>query len=169
MGYSFYFLAKDPKLRQRLYDEIAPAHSKTVPGEFSVADLVKIEYLDAFINETLRMHPPAATNGPRVVPPEGVTLADGTYITGGVTVFTPLHVYQRSKVSPCLYIRKMREADTLRIGSKYWKQPHEFIPERWTTRPDLIIDRRAFVPFHYGKSHMIGIFKMKLTLHARPL
>ncbi|KAF4817324.1 Cytochrome P450 monooxygenase FCK2 [Colletotrichum tropicale] len=136
LGYSFYFLAKDPKLRQRLYDEIAPVHSKTVPGEFAVADLAKIEYLDAFINETLRMHPPAATNGPRVVPPEGVTLADGTYITGGVTVFTPLHVYQRS--------------------SKYWKQPHEFIPERWTTRPDLIIDRRAFVPFHYGRFDCVG-------------
>ncbi|KAJ3960404.1 hypothetical protein N0V92_002941 [Colletotrichum tropicale] len=136
LGYSFYFLAKDPKLRQRLYAEIAPAHSKTVPGEFAVADLAKIEYLDAFINETLRMHPPAATNGPRVVPPEGVTLADGTYITGGVTVFTPLHVYQRS--------------------SKYWKQPNEFIPERWTTRPDLIIDRRAFVPFHYGRFDCVG-------------
>ncbi|KAJ0382269.1 hypothetical protein COL922a_012916 [Colletotrichum nupharicola] len=94
------------------------------------------EYLDAFINETLRMHPPAATNGPQVVPPEGVTLADGTYITGGVTVFTPLHVYQRS--------------------SKYWKQPHDFIPERWTTRPDLIIDRRAFVPFHYGRFDCVG-------------
>ncbi|EQB49466.1 hypothetical protein CGLO_11204 [Colletotrichum gloeosporioides Cg-14] len=136
LGYSFYFLAKDTKLRQRLYDEIAPVHSKTVPGEFAVADLAKIEYLDAFINETLRMHPPAATNGPRVVPPEGVTLADGTYIPGGVTVFTPLHVYQRS--------------------SKYWKQPHEFIPERWTTRPDLIIDRRAFVPFHYGRFDCVG-------------
>jgi tryprostatin B 6-hydroxylase len=31
-------------------------------------------------------------------------------------------------------------------------RPHEFIPERWTTRPELVLDKRAFFPFHMGKS-----------------
>ncbi|KAF6830293.1 L-ornithine-N5-monooxygenase [Colletotrichum plurivorum] len=135
LGYSFYFLARDPNLRQRLCDEIAPTHGKTLPGEFSVADLQKVEFLEAFINETLRMHAPAALNGPRMAPPDGVEV-DGTYIPGGVTLITPLHIYHRSE--------------------KYWRRPHEFIPERWTTRPDLIIDRRAFVPFHYGRFDCVG-------------
>ncbi|KAF6812374.1 L-ornithine-N5-monooxygenase [Colletotrichum musicola] len=135
LGYSFYFLARDPNLQQRLRDEIAPTHGKTLPGEFSVADLQKVEFLEAFINETLRMHAPAALNGPRMAPPEGVEV-DGTFIPGGVTLITPLHIYHRSE--------------------KYWRRPHDFIPERWTTRPDLIIDRRAFVPFHYGRFDCVG-------------
>ncbi|KAF9873728.1 cytochrome p450 [Colletotrichum karsti] len=135
LGYSFYFLARDAELRQRLYEEIAPTHGKTLPGEFAAADLAKLEFLEAFINETLRMHTSAPLNGPRIAPDEGVEV-DGTYIPGGVTLVTPLHIYHRSP--------------------KYWKQPNDFIPERWTTRPDLILDRRAFVPFHYGRFDCVG-------------
>ncbi|TEA18151.1 Cytochrome P450 monooxygenase orf5 [Colletotrichum sidae] len=135
LGYVFYYIARDAAVGQRLFDEIAPTHGKTVPGEFSVNDLNKLEFLEAVINETLRMHAPAAINGPRLAPPEGVTI-DGTYIPGGVTLITPIHVYHRSP--------------------KYWKQPNEFVPERWTTRPDLIIDRKAFVPFHYGRFDCVG-------------
>ncbi|KAL0935946.1 cytochrome p450 [Colletotrichum truncatum] len=135
LGYSFYFMAKDAKLRQRLHNEIASARGKTIPGEFAASDLAKLEFLEAFIKETIRMHTPAALNGARVSPPEGVVV-DGTYIPGGVTLITPLHLYHRSE--------------------KYWKQPHEFIPERWTTRPDLILDQRAYVPFNYGRFDCVG-------------
>lgn len=30
-------------------------------------------------------------------------------------------------------------------------KPNEFIPERWTTRPELVLNRSAFVPFGTGK------------------
>ncbi|TID03657.1 Tryprostatin B 6-hydroxylase [Colletotrichum higginsianum] len=135
LGHAFFYLARDADLRRRLYDEIAAAHGATLPGEFAVVDLNGLGLLEAVINETLRIQTPAAINGPRIAPPEGVVV-DGTHIPGGVTLFTPLHCYHRSP--------------------KYWKYPDEFIPERWTTRPDLILDRRAFVPFHYGRFDCVG-------------
>ncbi|KAJ0329441.1 hypothetical protein COL5a_003999 [Colletotrichum fioriniae] len=135
LGYAFYYIARDARLRQRLYEEIAPMHSKTLEGEFAVTDLNKLELLEAVITETLRMYAPAPINGPRMAPPEGVTI-DGTYIPGNVTLCTPIHCYHRSH--------------------KYWRYPNEFIPERWTTRPELIIDRRAFLPFSYGRYDCVG-------------
>ncbi|KXH31815.1 L-ornithine-N5-monooxygenase [Colletotrichum simmondsii] len=135
LGYAFYYIARDARLRQRLYEEIAPMHSKTLEGEFAVMDLNKLELLEAVITETLRMYAPAPINGPRMAPPEGVTI-DGTYIPGDVTLCTPIHCYHRSY--------------------KYWRYPNEFIPERWTTRPELIIDRRAFLPFSYGRYDCVG-------------
>lgn len=124
-------------------------HCKTLEGEFAVTDLNKLELLEAVITETLRMYAPAPINGPRMAPPEGVTI-DGTYIPGDVTLCTPIHCYHRSKS------RSSREVDKfvrlmIPTGHKYWRYPNEFIPERWTTRPELIIDRRAFLPFSYGK------------------
>ncbi|KAJ3948522.1 uncharacterized protein N0V96_002777 [Colletotrichum fioriniae] len=75
LGYAFYYIARDARLRQRLYEEIAPMHSKTLEGEFAVTDLNKLELLEAVITETLRMYAPAPINGPRMAPPEGRRLA----------------------------------------------------------------------------------------------
>ncbi|OHW99436.1 cytochrome p450 [Colletotrichum incanum] len=135
LAHAFFFLARDANFRRRLYDNIATVHGKTLPGEFAIADLKKLEFLDAVIQETLRIQAPAAINGPRITPPEGIVV-DGKHIPGGATLCTPLHCYHRSP--------------------KYWKQPNQFIPERWTTRPDLILDRRAFVPFNFGRFDCVG-------------
>ncbi|ROT36739.1 cytochrome P450 [Sodiomyces alkalinus F11] len=135
LGFLFYYLARDADLRQRLYDAIAPAYGKRTPGEFACIDLQAIEFLDAVINETLRMNTSVPINGPRNTPPEGVEV-DGTYIPGNVSVYTPLHLYHRSP--------------------KYFVQPDEFIPERWTTRPELVLERRAFQPFHFGRYDCVG-------------
>ncbi|GKT54529.1 cytochrome P450 [Colletotrichum tofieldiae] len=126
LAHAFFFIARDANFRRRLYDDIATAHGKTLPGEFTIADLNKLEFLDAAIHETLRIQAPAALNGPRMTPPEGIVV-DGEHIPGGVT-----------------------------LCPKYWKRPNEFIPERWTTRPDLILDRRAFVPFSFGRFDCVG-------------
>ncbi len=37
-------------------------------------------------------------------------------------------------------------------------KPHEFIPERWTTKPDMVKDGRAFNAFGLGSSHMPILF-----------
>lgn len=44
------------------------------------------------------------------------------------------------------------------IDPKHFVKPDEFIPERWTDRPELVLDRRAWHPFIIGKfSHNIKI------------
>ena len=35
-------------------------------------------------------------------------------------------------------------------AAKYFPDPNTFIPERWTTRPDLLLNRDAFAPFSLG-------------------
>ena len=32
-----------------------------------------------------------------------------------------------------------------------FQDPTSFIPERWTSRPEMILDKRAFAPFGVGK------------------
>lgn len=42
----------------------------------------------------------------------------------------------------------------------------EFIPERWTTRPELIRDRRAFSPFSVGGRQCVGMLVAYSELRA---
>ena len=41
---------------------------------------------------------------------------------------------------------------TSHIAPKAWKQPLEFLPERWAADSDLIINKSAFAPFSVGMS-----------------
>ena len=34
--------------------------------------------------------------------------------------------------------------------------PAEFIPERWTSQPELILQRDAWIPFHIGTHGCVG-------------
>lgn len=36
-----------------------------------------------------------------------------------------------------------------------YADPHEFIPERWYSRPELVKDKRAFAPFGIGQSLLL--------------
>ncbi|KAL9624745.1 MAG: hypothetical protein Q9160_001099 [Pyrenula sp. 1 TL-2023] len=93
------------------------------------------DYMNGFINETLRLHPVVPTNGYRQVPSGGITVA-GTHIPGGTTIVTPRYSFGRSE-------RCYVNAET-------------FIPERWYSQPELIKDKRAFKPFGQGRYGCIG-------------
>jgi len=139
LSYAFYHLATHPDAQTALYNEIGPLFGKTVPGQFFHNDVSQVEYLDAIINETLRLDNPVCNNAARLTPPEGIVV-DGVFIPGGVGVRVPGYAMQRSE--------------------KAFVQADEFIPERWTTRPELVIDRAAFMPF------IVGMF---LTVAAKDM
>lgn len=129
MTWLFYYLTTHPEVKRQLVEEVKTAYGKTVPGEFTDADLSHLEYLNAVINETLRIKPVSGNNSPRLTPPEGI-MVEGTWIPGHVQVFTPVWAL-------CTY-------------EKYFVKAHEFHPERWTTKPEMVKDRRAFIPFNHG-------------------
>lgn len=35
---------------------------------------------------------------------------------------------------------------------RVFSRPNEFLPERWTTQPELVKDSSAFIPFNSGTS-----------------
>ena len=86
----FYRLARHPDWAEKLYTELTTCqtlHSTT---------LQSLPLLNAFINETFRLHPPVPSAGLRDTPPEGITIGD-QYIPGGVTVLTPNYSLGRRK------------------------------------------------------------------------
>jgi cytochrome P450 len=136
MTWLFYYLTMYPDIRAKLLEEITPYFGKTVPGQFADVDLGQIEYLRAIIDETLRIKPVAGNGTPRLTPPEGIVV-DGRWIPGNIQVYVP-----PSSILRC---------------EKFFIHADEFIPERWTTRPELVLDKRAFVPFNPGKTLQFGV------------
>ncbi|KAL6855681.1 cytochrome P450 [Trichoderma novae-zelandiae] len=137
LSFAFYYMAHDPTIQKKLCAELEPLYGRTMSGEFTNHDLAEAEapYLNAIINETLRMHNPTCSNGPRLTPPEGLEV-DGVFIPGKVTVYAPIHAMHRS--------------------DKFFREPNSFIPERWTSRPDLMLDKRAYHPFLLGPYTCVG-------------
>ncbi|KAF2757737.1 cytochrome P450 [Pseudovirgaria hyperparasitica] len=151
-----YRFARHPNIARTLHQEISSALShRGTPADWPA--ISKLPYLDAFINETLRLHPPNPSPLPRVTPPEGLYLDDGVYIPGGVNVSTPEW--------------------SLHHDSRYFSEPEVFMPERWiahdvartsgasfTPRPECIFDRRAFIPFLRGPYRCAGIYVAYMEL-----
>ncbi|KAK3312632.1 cytochrome P450 [Apodospora peruviana] len=135
LSYAFYHLATHPLTQEKLYNEISNVFGKSVSSEFANTDLSKIAYLDAVIDETLRLDNPVCNNAARMVPPEGLVV-DGVFIPGGSAIRVPGYAMQRS--------------------DKAFVRAGEFIPERWTTEPDLVLDRAAFMPFLVGPNNCVG-------------
>ncbi|KAK3987119.1 Tryprostatin B 6-hydroxylase [Cladorrhinum sp. PSN332] len=118
-----------------------PALMKALQTEFDALpdlshdNLMTISLLDAVINETMRLHPPVASGTQRVTPPEGMHVGDN-YIPGDTIVYVPSYTVFRDP--------------------RNFQYPTEFIPERWTTRPELVKNKSVFIPFNIGPYACVG-------------
>lgn len=130
-----YHLASEPSLQKTLHDELA-AYGIQDSAAITVDAVHNLPYLDALIKENLRLHPPIPSFTARDTPPGGLQVNDDLFIPGDTTVTTPLYSIHRSE--------------------KAFVQPDDFIPERWTTRPELILHKSAFAPFLTGTFACIG-------------
>ncbi|KAH8898737.1 cytochrome P450 [Thozetella sp. PMI_491] len=135
LSYAFYELAVDASRQTEMRTAVQDAYGKTVSRSFADKDLESVEYLNAFINEILRMYSPVCNNGQRTTPPEGIVV-DGVHIPGGTQLIVPVHSIHRYE--------------------KFFARPDEFIVERWTSRPELIHERKAFHPFLIGSFNCVG-------------
>ncbi|KAH8901269.1 cytochrome P450 monooxygenase-like protein [Thozetella sp. PMI_491] len=125
----FFHLALDESLTQALQKEFDAAPNRTHER------LVGLPLLDAVINEVLRLHPPVPSGTQRVTPPEGLRIGQ-VHIPGNVIVQVPSYTVFRDR--------------------RAFVQPDDFIPDRWTTRPELILDKSVFIPFNLGSYACIG-------------
>ncbi|KAF7980604.1 hypothetical protein HWV62_37376 [Athelia sp. TMB] len=147
----FWFIMTNPTTYSRLQAEI---DSVFPPGEdaLDVAKHIHMDYLNAVINETLRLFPPVLSGSQRVVERGGGAATFGSYIIPeGTAVFSHFFSIQRD--------------------ARYFSPlPETFWPDRWLPQPDrtspfgpaykgsldVVTDRTAFTPFSFGPSICVG-------------
>ncbi|KAI4254075.1 MAG: hypothetical protein LQ352_003321 [Teloschistes flavicans] len=125
-----YFLLKHPQKLKTLVTEIREAFKSY--ADINAKDAQQLTYLQAVINEGLRLFPPASQGSPRIS--SGFEL-HGRYIPQGAEI----------NVSPW----------TVAHNPDYWDKPMEFRPERWLD-PQSSDVKEASQPFLLGPRSCIG-------------
>jgi benzoate 4-monooxygenase len=124
-----YYLASSPRVQAKLQKEL-DEHLGTEDETVSTSEQVKrLPYLEAVINESLRLHSTSSIGLPRLVPPGGLTVL-GRHFPEGAVLSVPSYTIHRDP--------------------KIWGEDiDEFRPERWFELDQADI-QKTFNPFSYG-------------------
>ncbi|KAK5169776.1 uncharacterized protein LTR77_005754 [Saxophila tyrrhenica] len=118
---------------QKLKDEIRS--SFTNESEMTNENLMKLPYMNACIEEGLRIHPPVPTGLLRTVPKDGDTI-DGMWVPGGTSVAV-------SSWAAAHNPKNFSDCDI-------------FVPERWTSKEYEADFKKGMQPFSLGPRGCIG-------------
>lgn len=132
---AFYLLLTNPKYLSRLTDEVRTAFKRE--SDIDMQSAANLPFLQAVIQESLRLYPPAPNTLPRQTPEPGEIVC-GKFVPAKYTV--GIHQWSANRSSRNFYL------------------PDEFIPERWMgTDERFEHDKRdACQPFSYGPRNCIG-------------
>ncbi|XP_036413074.1 cytochrome P450 3A56-like [Colossoma macropomum] len=143
LSFFFYNMATNPETMKKLQEEIDQTFPDKAPVQYDA--VMSMEYLDAALNETLRLYPVAARTdriAKKTVEINGVTIPEGT------TVMIPIYPLHRDP--------------------EYWPDPDTFNPERFTKENKESIDPYMYIPFGAGPRNCIGmrfaLVSMKLAI-----
>ncbi|PVH95604.1 cytochrome P450 [Periconia macrospinosa] len=131
-----YHLLKNPAKMARLTKEIRTAFSSL--DDINLVNITQLEYLNACIDEGLRIYPPVAIGLPRSVP-EGGAKVGGMWLPGGTAVALSQYAAYHSE--------------------RNFKDPESFVPERWMPEGKEEYgsdDSHVFVPFSFGPRNCLG-------------
>ncbi|CAN8192029.1 unnamed protein product [Coccothraustes coccothraustes] len=141
LGFLAYELAMHPDVQEKVLQEIDTVLPNKAPITYEA--IMKLEYLDMTVNETLRVYP----LGGRI---ERACKKDveinGVTIPKGVVVTIPPYVLHRDP--------------------EYWPNPDEFRPERFSKENKESIDPYTYLPFGAGPRNCIGMRFALLILKA---
>ncbi|KAI1819538.1 cytochrome P450 [Xylaria intraflava] len=124
-----YYLIRDPAQLSLVRQELESIDIKDYRALQSLA------HLNACIYETLRLNPAVPSAGLRI-PPKGGMMFDGVFIPEYTTIVTPQYSLHRDETC--------------------FLRPDEWIPERFTTKPELMPNKNAFVAWSIGKMSCLG-------------
>ncbi|PSR97179.1 averantin oxidoreductase, partial [Coniella lustricola] len=125
-------LATHPTAVRQIQQEVdSLCTTTTAAAEPDNYALSQLPYLQACLNEVLRLYPAVPSGIQRFTPPGGLKIGDDLFIPGDTIVQTPQYVFHRD--------------------ARNFPRPDEFIPERWTTQPELIQNGSVYSPFSIGK------------------
>ena len=134
-GMAVYFLSQHPEVKEKLIKEIDSVWDGKAP--ITLETMQKMEYMHAFLEETLRMATPAPGTFPRVALQDHY-LKDIPVKKG--TIVMPLF-------TPCMF------------SEEFYTDPCTFKPERWIRGSETCerpSDPYAFIPFSAGAKNCIG-------------
>lgn len=140
----FYHLALYPQYQRQLQEEL-----KSVASLHDFNHLETLPVLRSIIHETLRLFPPVPT-APARLSPTGGLLIGGKFIPEGIAIFTPRYVIARCKCFKIVCVPFSARRANLRAVESCFERAKEFIPERWSSKPEMVKDKRAWAPFSRG-------------------
>ncbi|KAL5529717.1 hypothetical protein ACEPAG_5702 [Sanghuangporus baumii] len=143
LGGIFFHLLANPAVLGRLRKEVDSEFPYGEGEPFDAVKLAGMPYLNAVINETLRLQPAVATSIQRT-PIEGSCgkVIAGRWMSEGTILYVPPYVIHRDP--------------------RYFSpSPDLFIPERWLDTMDdegrrFTTDTSAFIPFSAGPANCVG-------------
>ncbi|CAI7613872.1 unnamed protein product [Penicillium glandicola] len=137
LGACHFYLQKSPECYKTLVREIRTAFSSE--ADINALAVARLPYLNAVIEEGLRMYPPAPAIGPRVIPPGGAVVC-GQFLPEGTSV-------------------SVAHYSTF-CGLSNFAEPNSYHPERWlksNNDPRFKNDKKeALQPFSFGPRACIG-------------
>ncbi|KAK9442370.1 Cytochrome P450 [Metarhizium brunneum] len=139
-----YFICTHPEVYKRLTTEIRDAF--TDKADIKCAKLGELTYLEATLNEALRLFPPSPASQQRVVPPGGAIIS-GYFVPGGTTVAVPPWVSTHSTIN--------------------FREPDAFRPTRWLREDAEFLHDHLNASLPFGTGPRVCIGKNLATLEMR--
>jgi len=143
LSHIIYYLICNPEYQERLRHELDESMA-TFPEELIKNRLAILPFLNAVINETLRLQPPVPSSLQRApaIGSGGKALGPNMFITEGTAVQVPPYVIHRDP-------------------RYFFPNPDKFWPERWLKQDldnnvNIILERNAFIPFSTGSANCAG-------------
>jgi len=130
-----YYLARYPRVQEKLQKELDEALGASDDTVTTYEQVKRLPYLDAVVNEALRIHSTSGMGLPRVAPEGGLTI-DGIHFPQGTILSVPTYTIHRDK-------------------DAWGDDVDEYRPERWFERDHATI-QKAFNPFSFGPRACVG-------------
>jgi cytochrome P450 len=130
LSWTWYLLSQNPAVEQRLHEELDAVLGERDP---QASDFGKLVYLQAFMNEVLRLYPPAYIMAREVIEPVEI---GGYEFTPGTTIVMAQWVSHRDP--------------------RFFDDPETFRPERWLEGLAAKLPSGAYYPFGDGARRCIG-------------
>ncbi|TVY94334.1 Cytochrome P450 monooxygenase [Lachnellula willkommii] len=137
---TLFYLANHPRIVEKLEGELKKCFPRL--GDIHPNTAENCKYLRACLDEAMRLCPSVPSSIPRVIGEGGIRVMDED-LPSGMWVSVPHFTIFRNP--------------------KYFRQPHEYIPERWIadedtgySAEDVKVAQAAFQPFSLGPRHCIA-------------
>jgi len=143
LSHIIYYLICNPEYQQRLRHELDESLAILAGEPIKSNLLATLPFLNAVINETLRLLPPVPSGLQRApaIGSGGKVLGPNMIITEGTAIQVPPYVIHRDP-------------------RYFFPNPDKFWPERWLKQDnnnvDIILERNAFIPFSTGSANCPG-------------